>query len=321
MKQNYRAELIRISITDWISFSVCRSVISCRYVIDSHRGLEVRCHMPKVTAPDDEKELATVTSADGTEIAYERSGSGPPLVLVHGAIFDRTVWELGDVRSTFAEHNTVYAMDRRCHGDSEHPEAYGVEPQFDDVVSVVESINEPVHLLGHSGGANFALGAAPRIDNLRSLILYEPYIPSDEDVDDVEETIAEMIALLDEGRNERALALFLGDVAQLTADELDELRSAPIWDAHVNTFHQTLLPGLETFEEHEWDLTTFEDLSTPTLLLVGSESGHLKETGEELHDTLPSSRLTTFDGHGHAANIVAPDRFTDEVLSFISEVD
>src|SRR6056297_1657234 len=98
----------------------------------------------------------TVTSTDGTEIAYERSGSGPPLVLVHGAMFDRSIWELGDVRSALAEHTTVYAMDRRNHGDSESSHDFSVEAQLADVVAVVESIDEPVHLLGHSSGANFA---------------------------------------------------------------------------------------------------------------------------------------------------------------------
>lgn len=283
---------------------------------------EVRSHMTEATKPGEEREIETVTSDDGTEIAYERSGSGPPLVLVHGAIVDRAVWELGGVRSTFAERNTVYAMDRRRFGDSESPDEYSVEAQFDDVVAVVKSIDDPVHLLGHSAGATFALGAAPRIDNLRSLILYEPAIQSDDEAGALmEETAEEMVALLEAGQNEQALILFLDDIARLTSNELDAIRSAPIWDTHVDTFHQTLLPGLEAAEEYEWDLTTFEDLSTPTLLLAGSESGWLKDTAEELHNTLPNSRLAIFDGHGHAANFVSPDRFTDEVLSFISDVD
>ena len=52
--------------------------------------------MSKATEPDEEKETTTVTSADGTEIVYERSGSGPPSVLVHGSATDRAVWEVGE---------------------------------------------------------------------------------------------------------------------------------------------------------------------------------------------------------------------------------
>lgn len=275
--------------------------------------------------PVDDKEIATVTSADGTKIVYERSGSGSPSVLVHGSVVDRGIWELGDVRSTFAEHTTVHAMDRRYHGDSGSPDEYSgkPEPQFDDVVAVVESIDNPVTLIGHSYGALVALGAAPRIDNLRSLILYEPPIVSDEDIARIEETVEEMMALLEAGQNEQALTMFLDDIAKFASDELDAIRSAPIWDRYVETYPRTLLPELEAGadRENERDITPFEELSTPTLLPVGSESGWLKESAEKLHDTLPNSQLATFDGHGHAAHLVAPDRFTDEVLSFISDVD
>lgn len=278
--------------------------------------------MATATEPDEEREIETVTSADGTEIAYERSGSGPPLVLVHGAMFDRSIWEIGDVRSTLAEHTTVYAMDRRNHGDSESSDDFGPEAQIADVVAVVESIDDPVHLLGHSSGANYALWTAPRTDNLRSLIPYEPAAPPDEDVREVfKETMAETMALLDRGQNEQALAMVVSDFARFAQDELDELRSSPVWDAHVDTFHRTLLPELDAAGEFEWwDLTPFEELSTPTLLLVGSESDH-KGMAERLHETMPNSRLATFEGYGHAAHLVAPDRYTDEVLSFISEVD
>jgi len=283
--------------------------------------VEARTLMAKATEPDEERQIATVTSTDGTEIAYERSGSGPPLVLVHGAMFDRSIWELGDVRSALAEHTTVYAMDRRNHGDSESSHDFSVEAQLADVVAVVESIDEPVHVLGHSSGANFAAWAAPRIDNLRSLILHEPPDPTDEDVGaNLEELMEEAMALLDEGQNEQALALFVGDFAQFAPDEHEELRSSPVWDAHVDTFPQTLLPELEAGGEYEWELTPFEALSTPTLLLVGSESGH-KGMAQKLHEMMPNSRLVTFEGYGHAAHLVAPDRYTDEVLSFISEVD
>ena len=278
--------------------------------------------MVRASEPDEEKEIATVRSDDGTELAYERSGSGPPLVLVHGAMFDRSIWELGDVRSSLAERTTVYAMDRRNHGDSESSDDFSPEAQIADVVAVAESIDEPVHLLGHSSGANYALWAAPRIDNLRSLILHEPAAPPDEEIGDaLKETMVEVMALLDGGQNEQALAMVVSDFARFAPNERDVLRSSPVWDAHVDTFHRTLLPELEAAPEFEWwDLTPFEAISTPTLLLVGSESGH-KSMAERLRETMPNSRLATLEGYGHAAHLVAPDRYTDQVLSFVSDVD
>jgi len=273
--------------------------------------------MAETTTP--RRDVETVTSADGTEIAYERSGSGPPLVLVHGAMFDRSIWELGGVRARLAERATVYAMDRRNHGDSGTSDDFSPAAQFADVVAVAESIDAPVHLLGHSAGANYALWAASRSDNVGGLILHEPAAPPDEDAGDaLGELVTEVVSLIDEGQNEQALTLLVSDFAQFAPDELEELRSSPVWDAHVDTFPRTLLPELEAAVAFEWDLTPVEDLSTPTLLLVGSESGH-RVMAERLDETMPNSRLVTFEGYGHAAHLVTPDRYTDEVLSFVSD--
>lgn len=94
--------------------------------------------------------METVTSADGTKIAFERTGSGPPLVLVHGATRDHRVWELSDVRPSLAEDTTVYAVDRRGRGGSGDTKEYELEREFEDMAAVVESIDEPATLLGHS---------------------------------------------------------------------------------------------------------------------------------------------------------------------------
>ena len=278
--------------------------------------------MAKATPSDNSGEMETVTSADGTEIWYERSGSGPPLVLVHGAMIDRSIWDIGNVRSRLAEQTTVYAMDRRNHGDSASSDDASPDAQIADVVAVVESIDEPVHLLGHSSGANYALWAALRTDNLASVIPHEPAAPPDEDIKAVlKETMGKTVALIEEGQNEQALSMVVSDFAKFTPDELTELRSSPAWDAHVDIFHQTLLPELGAAAEFDWwNLKPFEELSTPTLLLVGSESPH-KGLAERLDRMMPNSQLATFEGYGHAVHLVAPDRYTDEVLSFISEVD
>ena len=90
----------------------------------------------------------TVTSLDGTPIAYWRSGEGPPLVLIHGTSTDHSRWRL--VLPALEEHFTVYTVDRRGRGDSGDSEDYSIEQEFEDVAAVVDSVREPVNLLGHS---------------------------------------------------------------------------------------------------------------------------------------------------------------------------
>jgi pimeloyl-ACP methyl ester carboxylesterase len=92
--------------------------------------------------------LVTLRSTDGTTIAYERIGGGPPLVLVHGSVCDRTYWK--PILPALAEHFTVVCPDRRGRGASGDATDFGIEREFDDIAAVVDAIDEPVHLLGHS---------------------------------------------------------------------------------------------------------------------------------------------------------------------------
>lgn len=121
--------------------------------------------------------MKKVKSSDGTLIAYEKTGNGSPLVLLPaGGGNDHNRWELGGVRKTFAGQFTTYAVDTRRLGQSGDADDYSLEREFEDVATVVDSINEPANLLGHSFGALLALNAALLTDNLRTLILYEPPI-------------------------------------------------------------------------------------------------------------------------------------------------
>lgn len=269
------------------------------------------------TPPATRNETETVTSADGTPIAFERTGSGPPLVLVHGGACDHRFWELGDVRLALADHCTVYAMDCRGVGQSGDANQYELDREFEDVAAVVDTIDEPVTLLGHSSGALLSLEAALRTDNLNKLILYEPPIPvHDHDLYD-DAVLTEMERLLDAGENEQVLVTFLQKIARSTPEEVEEQRGAPYWQALVDAAH--VWPrSLRSIGEYEFDAARFESMSTPTLLLSGSQSPpFLRDVTGPINDVLPNSRVATFDGHGHEAMLTAPERFVNEVLVFI----
>jgi pimeloyl-ACP methyl ester carboxylesterase len=265
--------------------------------------------------------METVTSADGTLIAYERSGNGPPLVLVHGTAGDHTRWELGGVRLALAKHHTVYAMDRRGRGGSGDAPEYDLEREYEDVATVVDSIDEPVNLLGHSYGALCALEASLLTENLRSLILYEPPVPwkivGPELFSD--ETVSKTEALLEAGEDEAALVVFMRDLLELPEEQLEELRSAPSWQGRVDAAHTLAREERAPFD-YEWDPSRFAEMTTPTLLLLGGESPNwAKESTEAIHEALPNSRIAVLEGQEHLAMNTAPELFVDEVLAFLRE--
>ena len=128
-----------------------------------------------------------------------------------------------------------------------------------------------------------------------------------------------MRCLLDDGENEQVLVSFLHNIAELTPDELDAARSVPIWPDMVDAAH-TLPRELQAIGDYGFDAARFADMTTPTLLLSGSETlPFYKDATEAVNDALPNSRIATFDGHAHEPINTAPDRFVNEVLAFTHE--
>ncbi|MDS0301093.1 alpha/beta hydrolase [Halogeometricum sp. S1BR25-6] len=259
--------------------------------------------------------METVTSADGTLIAFERTGSGPPVVLVHGMGFDHTFWDLSSVRSALAAHYTVYAIDRRGRGGSGDTDEYDLECELEDVAAVVESIDEPVTLLGHSFGAVVALNAADRIDTLQGLVLYEPGISFEEGFPVMEQLLGTIRPLITDGEKEQALLTLLNTV-RMPEPSVKELRSGANWQELVDAA-DTLPREFEQLIEYEFEHDRFRDVTIPTLLLVGEESSPgANDTTKTLDETLPDSRIVRIDGADHFGLISKPDRCVEEILAF-----
>jgi pimeloyl-ACP methyl ester carboxylesterase len=121
--------------------------------------------------------MQRVPSPAGITVSYDKYGSGPPLVLIHGSFSDhKTNWEF--VKPLFEQQFTVYAIARRGRGETDATEGHSLDDESRDVVAVIRSIGEPVFLLGHSYGAHAALAAAAKIpEQIRKLVLYEPGWP------------------------------------------------------------------------------------------------------------------------------------------------
>jgi pimeloyl-ACP methyl ester carboxylesterase len=113
----------------------------------------------------DDAQVIYVRSMDGTQLAVWRSGSGPPLVAVHGTTADHTRW--ASVAARLGERFTLHAMDRRGRGRSGDVAPYSIQREAEDVAAVVRSAGERVVLLGHSYGGLCCLEAALQLSGLR----------------------------------------------------------------------------------------------------------------------------------------------------------
>ncbi len=257
-----------------------------------------------------------VSSPDGTRIAYERHGSGRPLVLVHGTTANRSRW--ARVLPALVQQCTVYAMDRRGRGASGDADEYALEREFEDVVALVDSIGEPVDLLGHSFGAVCVLEAALRTPNVRRLVLYEPP-PTGVKGFVAPQVVAKMEELLAAGDGDGVVTTLFRDAVLMTPEELAALRADPFWPARVAAAY-TILRETYAEEGHPpFDPARFTRFTTPTLLLLGGDSpDEFRAPTEALQAGLPNSRIAVLPGQRHIAMTTAPELFSREVLTFLA---
>jgi pimeloyl-ACP methyl ester carboxylesterase len=264
-----------------------------------------------------DKHMDTIRSFDGTLIAFLRTGTGPPLVLVHGGTADHTRW--APILPALERHATLYALDRRGRGESGDTQPYAIEREFEDVAAVIDSIGEPADVLGHSFGAVCAMEAALLTGNIRKLILYEPppvgaagLLPS--------AVALRMQALLDSGDRDGVLATFLLDVAELPQAQVELMRSVPAWHGRLAAAH-TILREVQALEAlPPLDAGRYRDLAVPTLLLLGGDSPRLyRDSIEAVRAALPNGRLAVLPGQQHVAINTAPEMFAREVIAFLDE--
>ena len=102
--------------------------------------------------------MRTVLSKDGTTIAFDQSGSGPAIILVGGALSERSAG--APLAALLAPHFTVISYDRRGRGDSGDTAPYAVEREIEDIAALIEEAGGSAYVYGMSSGAALALEAA-----------------------------------------------------------------------------------------------------------------------------------------------------------------
>src|SRR5215216_1048823 len=112
-------------------------------------------------------------SADGTEIVGRVRGQGPPLVLVHGALGDGEI-AYEALIPHLADRFTCYTPSTRGRGLSGDNPDHSPPRLQEDITAFVDSIGEPVCLVGWSGRGAWVLGAAAHDDTVAAVALYEP---------------------------------------------------------------------------------------------------------------------------------------------------
>jgi pimeloyl-ACP methyl ester carboxylesterase len=258
--------------------------------------------------------MERLTSGDGAVVTYDRSGAGPPLVLVHGGFSDHdTNWTF--VKPLLREHFTVYAIARRGRGATDSTAGHSLEDEARDVVALIEAVGEPVFLLGHSYGAQCALAAALIVPGrIRKLVLYEAPWPAMM----TGEALARLERLAEAGAWDDLAFTFFHDSLSVPAPELEALRTTELWPPIV-TDAKASLGDLRALARYQFDPERARRLDVPVLLQIGSESPRHLFVTDALAAVLPDARIEVLAGQAHEGMTTAPEIYAREVTTFLIE--
>jgi pimeloyl-ACP methyl ester carboxylesterase len=246
-----------------------------------------------------------IASSDGTPIAYQRTGSGPALVLVVGAFCDRMT--TATLTPLLAPHFTVYEYDRRGRGDSGHGGAYAVEREIEDLAAVVSAAGGQAFAYGHSSGAILALEAAAVGVPLTRLALYEPPYTAPAGSDGSDELLDAIRERLDADDRDGAAAAFMRG-SGAPAEAVEEARQSPWWP-RMRALAPTLVHDLTLSNRGLVPGERLERVPVPVLAVSGGASPEWAARAcEGVAAVVRDGRTAVLEGqpHGAAHDAVAP---------------
>ncbi|HEY8599224.1 MAG TPA: alpha/beta hydrolase [Thermomicrobiales bacterium] len=265
-----------------------------------------------------------VESKDGTSIAYERLGSGSPVILVGGGLTDRS--ENAPLARELAARFTVFNYDRRGRGGSGDTLPYAVRREIEDIEALLAEAGGSAHLYGVSSGGALALEAAAAQIAIDKLAVYEvPYSTDDDAAQQWQKYSAQLGAALAEGRRGDALALFMR-VAGSPEEAIASARESAQWPdleaiAHTLAYDAACLGNLRP------PTRRLKAITRPTLVVTGGAtaedphmaelpSGFFDQAADAIAASIPLAERRTLAGQAH---IVDPKALAPMLERFFSE--
>ena len=257
----------------------------------------------------------SVTSRDGTVIAYQQLGNGPALILVDGALCSREFGPMPKLAPLLAQRFTVLMYDRRGRGDSTDKQPYAKEREVEDIAALVQAAGGRARLLGLSSGAALALEAAAAGLPIDRVAAYEPpYVAaSGERPADHE---SELRALLARSRRGDMVKYFMRDMVGVPAVFVLLMQVMPgVWTKMKRVAH-TLPYDAAVMNRFNVPSERFGSIRTPTLVMNGGKTAErLKEAAAAVAAAVPGSEKRTLDGQTHNVN---PKVLADAVGDFLA---
>jgi pimeloyl-ACP methyl ester carboxylesterase len=264
--------------------------------------------------------MHTVTSADGTQIAYDRYGDGPALILVSGALGYRKFKNFEQIATALSEHCTVINYDRRGRGDSGDAGPLSVQHEVDDLAALIDAVGGRASLWGWSSGGAVALRAAAADIGVEKLLVYETPFKTDPSAkyptDDYGARLEQLVAA---GDRKRAAKHFLRNGCGIPAPFAAVMSTLPMFKQFAANGH-TLMFDYAALGDHNMHgsplcAEEWASVTCPTLVAYGAKTvSGLKHASQALAKVLPNATLRELPGQNHN---VSPSVITPLLAEFV----
>jgi pimeloyl-ACP methyl ester carboxylesterase len=264
-----------------------------------------------------------VTSSDGTHIAFDRLGEGPPIILVGGTLEQRAMdSETSRLAALplLAQHFTVFHYDRRGRGDSTDTQPYDVEREIEDIEALIDEAGGSAFLSGISAGAALAFEAALALEGkVKKLAMYDaPYnddAAARQATRDFRKRLTQAIA---EGRRGDAVGLFMMLVG-LPPEDVEGMREHPMWPMWEAVAPTIAYEVAVVGEDASVPTERAANLAVPALIMEGGASGPAMHiTATALANAIPDAQHRTLEGQTHE---VAPEALAPVLVEFFADRD
>jgi len=270
--------------------------------------------------------MKTVISADGTPIAYDRAGSGDPLILVGGMFSYRRFPAQVKLAELLAPRFTVYGYDRRGRGDSGDTAPYAVDREIEDLAALIDVAGGYAHVWGLSSGGILALQAAAAGLPIRRLAIQEPPLvvnPADRRPPaDMRQRVSELI---DAGQRGEAVRYVMVDGMGAPSFVPGLLHLMPgVWKrltavAHTLPYDAQLVDGFQSgrpLPSGQW-----AEVTVPAVVMCGTEKETppgLRHAAAAVAAALPDGKLVERRGLGHSKKLT-PNAIAAALTEFLTE--
>jgi pimeloyl-ACP methyl ester carboxylesterase len=255
--------------------------------------------------------MPKTTSKDGTIIVYEKTGSGPSLILVNGALAHRKFNGEEDLASLLSEKFTVIYYDRRGRGESSDATPYAVDREIEDIEALVKEAGGKAYLYGSSSGASLALLAAEKLgpEKIAKLVMYEPPYGSDgnEDKHKYATEKKKINELVKTGKPGDAVTVFM-ESRGMPVEAIQDMKKSPAWK-EMERVGPTLVYDFEVLGDGAVPVDIAKNVTIPTQVLVGEKSfDFMHATADSLRKVIPDSNRKTLKDQTHEASpeVLAP---------------